>query len=252
MTDPLLLAFLVFVFLLGGLSKGVLGMGLPTITLGLLALVMAPVEAAALLIVPSLVTNFWQMLAGGRFVALCKRLWPFLLMLVPSTMLAAGLLTGPLGAHAGLALGIVLLIYAGLALAGWTWRVAPSAERATGAAVGIATGLVTGVTGVFVMPAVPYLQAIGLEKDALVQALGISFMVSTAALALGLGQAGAFGIGTALASLVAVAPALAGMWLGQRARARLSIATFRKVFFSGILALGAYLVATGILKLGGA
>ncbi|MCM0019371.1 MAG: sulfite exporter TauE/SafE family protein [Tagaea sp.] len=247
MTDPLLLAFVVFVFLLGGLSKGVLGMGLPTITLGLLALAMAPVEAAALLIVPSLVTNFWQMLAGGRFAALCERLWPFLLMLVPSTVLAAGLLTGPLGRHAGLALGIVLLVYGALTLSGRQWRVAPANEKSTGAVCGLATGAVTGVTGVFVMPAVPYLNAIGLEKDELVQALGISFMVSTAALAVGLGHAGAFDLDAAIASLVALGPALAGMWLGQRVRARLSVATFRRVFFLFVLALGAYLVLKGIL-----
>lgn len=247
MADPLLLAFVVFVFLLGGLSKGVLGMGLPTISLGLLALAMAPVEAAALLIVPALVTNFWQMLAGGRFRALCQRLWPFLLMLVPSTVLAAGLLTGPLGRHAGLALGLVLLIYGALTLSGRQWRVGPTAEKSTGAVCGVATGMVTGVTGVFVMPAVPYLNAIGLAKDELVQALGISFMVSTAALAVGLGHAGAFDLEAAVASLVALGPALAGMWLGQKIRARLSVATFRRAFFLFVLALGAYLVLKGIL-----
>jgi uncharacterized membrane protein YfcA len=247
MNDPLLLAFVVFVFLLSGLSKGVLGMGLPTITLGLLALVMAPVEAAALLIVPSLVTNFWQMLAGGRFRALCARLWPFLLMLVPSTVLAAGLLTGPLGRHAGLALGLVLLGYAGLTLSGRQWRVAPANEKPAGAISGAATGLVTGITGVFVMPAVPYLNAIGLERDELVQALGISFMVSTLVLALGRGHAGVFGLDAAAHSLVALGPALAGMWLGQRIRARLSVASFQRAFFLFVLALGAYLVLKGIL-----
>jgi uncharacterized membrane protein YfcA len=247
MTDPLLLAFAVVVFLLGGLSKGVLGMGLPTITLGLLALAITPVEAAALLIVPSLVTNFWQMLAGGRFRALCERLWPFLLMLVPSTVLAAGLLTGPLGRHAGLALGVVLLIYGALTLSGRQWRVAPANEKPAGAVAGAATGFVTGITGVFVMPAVPYLSAIGLEKDELVQALGISFMVSTLALALGLGHAGAFDTGAAVASLVALGPALAGMWLGQRIRARLSVAAFRRAFFLFVLALGGYLTLKGIL-----
>lgn len=247
MTGPFLLAFVVCVFLLGGLSKGVLGMGLPTITLGLLAIAMAPVEAAALLIVPSLVTNFWQMLAGGRFAVLCKRLWPFLLMLVPSTVAAAGLLIGPLGRHAGLALGVVLLVYGALTLSGRRWRVAPAKEKSTGAFCGLATGAVTGVTGVFVMPAVPYLNAIGLEKDELVQALGISFMVSTVAMAIGLGRAGAFDLETAATSLIALGPALAGMWIGQRIRARLSVATFRRAFFLFVLALGAYLTLKGIL-----
>ncbi len=246
MIDPLL-AFVAFVFLIGGFSKGVLGMGLPTVTMGLLAVVLAPVQAAAFLIVPSIATNLWQMLSGGRFRALCLRLWPFLLPLIPATWLASGAMTGDYARYAAPALGVTLLIYAGLTLGGVKWRVAPAQERITGALVGIATGLVTGVTGVFVMPAVPFLQAIGLEKDELVQALGIAFMVSTAALALGLGRAGLFGVDEAAHSLVALLPALAGMWLGQSVRAKLSVVAFRRVFFFGLSALGAYLVLRAVL-----
>jgi hypothetical protein len=246
MIDPLLV-FVACVFLIGGFSKGVLGMGLPTVTMGLLAVAMAPIQAAAFLIVPSFATNLWQMLSGGRLRALCLRLWPFLLPLIPATWLASGAMTGEYARYAGPALGVTLLIYAGLTLVGFKWRVAPDREKITGVLVGIATGLVTGVTGVFVMPAVPFLQSIGLEKDELVQALGIAFMVSTAALAVGLGRAGLFGLDEAAHSLVALLPALAGMWLGQRLRAKLSVAAFRRVFFVGLSALGAYLVLRAVL-----
>jgi uncharacterized protein len=246
MIDPLL-AFVALVFLIGGFSKGVLGMGLPTVTMGLLAVAMAPVQAAAFLIVPSLATNLWQMLAGGRFRALVARLWPFLLPLIPATWIASEALTGPYARYASPALGLTLLIYAGLTLSGFKWKVLPAREKITGAVVGIATGLVTGITGVFVMPAVPYLQAIGLEKDELVQALGIAFMVSTVALAAGLARAGLFGVDGAASSLVALLPALAGMWLGQSVRAKLSVVAFRRVFFAGLSALGAYLVLRAVL-----
>jgi uncharacterized membrane protein YfcA len=43
-------------FLLAGFVKGVIGLGLPTVSMGLLSLVMAPAKAASLLIVPSFVT----------------------------------------------------------------------------------------------------------------------------------------------------------------------------------------------------
>ena len=56
------------------------------------------------------------------------------------------------------------------------------------------TGIITAATGVFVIPAVPYLQAIGLEKDQLVQALGLSFTVSTLALAANIARAGALNV----------------------------------------------------------
>src|SRR5262245_4778929 len=56
--------FVAAVFALAGLVKGVIGMGLPTVSMGLLAVVMSPLEAAALLVLPSFLTNLWQMIAG--------------------------------------------------------------------------------------------------------------------------------------------------------------------------------------------
>ena len=53
--SPLILVCLVFV--VAGFTKGIIGLGLPTIAMGLLAVVLPPAEAAALLILPSLVTN---------------------------------------------------------------------------------------------------------------------------------------------------------------------------------------------------
>lgn len=99
----------------------------------------------------------------------------------------------------------------------------------------------TGATGVFVIPAVPYLQAIGLEQDDLVQALGLSFTVSTVALALGLWRVDAWQIGSTWMSLLALVPALAGMLAGQVLRRRIAAAAFRRVFFAGLLVLGASL-----------
>ena len=70
---PTGLAIIAGAFLLAGAVKGVIGMGLPTVAMGLLGLVMPPVQAAALLVVPSLATNVWQMLAGPVFGAAVKR-----------------------------------------------------------------------------------------------------------------------------------------------------------------------------------
>jgi uncharacterized membrane protein YfcA len=125
-------------------------------------------------------------------------------------------------------------------------RVPPGAERWAGPVAGAATGLVTGATGVFVVPAVPYLGALGLGRDDLVQALGLSFTVSTLALAAGLAWHGALPMQAAGASLLALAPALAGMALGGWLRARVRPETFRLCFFLGLLALGAELVWRGL------
>jgi uncharacterized membrane protein YfcA len=228
-------------FLLAGLVKGVIGMGLPTVAMGVLALGLPPAEAAAILVVPSFVTNLWQLMAGPAIGALARRLWQMMLAVLVGTIAGAGVLAGNSAGLAKIGLGITLAFYAVVGLAVFRWTVAPRHEGWLGPTIGLTTGLVTGATGVFVIPAVPYLQAIGLEKDDLIQALGLSFTVSTVALAIGLLWVDAWQMNDVWTSLLALAPAMAGMTAGQWLRGRFSAALFRKVFFAGLLLLGATL-----------
>lgn len=247
MTDlPSFALLVVSTFLLAGLVKGVIGLGLPTVAMGLLGLAMPPVEAAALLLVPSLVTNVWQLLAGPRFGALLRHLWPMMLGVVAGTLAGSGIITGAAAHSATAFLGIALALYGVAGLAKPKLRVPPAAEPWAGPLVGAATGLVTGATGVFVIPAVPYLGSLGLERDDLVQALGLSFTVSTLALAGGLALHGALPLAASATSLLAVLPALAGMAFGGWLRARVRPETFRLCFFVGLLVLGGELVWRGL------
>src|SRR5919107_4988923 len=81
-------------FFLAGIVKGVTGMGLPTVAMGLLGALMSPVAAAALLIVPSFVTNVWQLASGPSFAALMTRLWPMMLGIVLGTLAGSSIFTG--------------------------------------------------------------------------------------------------------------------------------------------------------------
>lgn len=242
MTDTILHgAIVAATFLLAGLVKGVIGLGLPTVAVGLLSLVMPPAQAAAILVVPSLVTNLWQLAAGPALRPLAARLWTMMLGVVAGTLAGGHVLTGDRPGLAVQALGVALLLYAASGLAAFRLAVPRRAEPWLSPLVGLATGLVTGATGVFVIPAVPYLQALGMERDELVQALGLSFTVSTLALAGSLLNGGALAAEVAGVSALAVLPALAGMWAGQRLRGRIAPRTFRLCFFWGLLALGAHL-----------
>jgi uncharacterized membrane protein YfcA len=235
-------------FFLAGAVKGITGMGLPTVAMGVLGALMTPVAAAALLIVPSLVTNVWQLLSGPSFTALARRLWPMMLGIVLGTLAGSFILADGNTRWTTAALGSALVVYAGFTLLARQISVPAHLEPWLSPLVGLTTGIVTGGTGVFVIPAVPYLQALGLRKDDLIQALGLSFTVSTIALAAGLGWRGAFQLdGLALSSL-AVAPALAGMWLGQVARRKVSPETFRRWFLIGLLLLGAELMLKSALQ----
>ena len=226
-------------FFAAGVVKGVTGMGLPTMAMGLMGSLVSPLTAASLLIVPSFVTNVWQLLAGPNFMPLLFRLWAMMLALAVATALGSSWLAAGDNRLTTAALGAALVAYSGYALLARQVGVPRHSERLLSPLIGAATGIVTGATGVLVFPAVPYLQALGLAKEDLVQALGLSFTVSTIALSIGLGAQGVLETEMLGLSVLAVLPALAGMWIGQCIRDRISPAVFRRGFLLCLMLLGA-------------
>src|SRR6202023_3490679 len=128
-----------------------------------------------------------------------------------------------------------------IGLSKFSFRVARRDEKWIGGIVGVATGMVSAATGVQVIPSMPFMQAIGMEKNELVQALGVFFTVATVALAFNLTSAGLLGAATALPGAVAMAAAFAGMFIGQAVRARMQAEAFRRWFLIAMILLGIYL-----------
>jgi uncharacterized protein len=227
--------------------KGITGMGLPTVSMGILGAFMPPVVAASLLLIPSFVTNVWQLVMGPGFAALIGRLWMMMLGIVIGTSAASRLLTSANTKWTTIGLGAALTVYGLSSFLARPLSVPPRAERWLSPVIGLTTGLITGGTGVFVIPAVPYLQALGLSKDDLIQALGLSFTASAAALAIGLEVGGAFRLDDIAASAHAILPSLLGMWLGTVVRGRISGATFRRGFLCCLVLLGLELVIRSLV-----
>lgn len=231
------------IFFGAGVVKGILGMGLPTAAMGLLGLVMPVASAASLLTLPSLVTNLWQAAIGPGLGATVRRLGPMQAGIALGVGLAPALFQGRPDALGRQLLGACLIAYGVMALVGWHPGRPPARwELPVGLLAGVSTGIVTGLTGVFVIPAVPYLQSLGLRKDAMAQALGLSFTTSTLALAVLLAAQGHLTPATSLASALVVVPAVFGMLLGQAIRGEMSEALFRRCFFVGLLCLGGWLL----------
>ncbi|CDX62789.1 conserved membrane hypothetical protein [Mesorhizobium plurifarium] len=232
------LLIVVLTFFLAGIVKGVAGMGLPTVAMGILGAIMSPVSAASLLVIPSFVTNLWQLLTGPDCLALTKRLSLMMLGIVVGTLAGTWLLTSVDTEYASVGLGSALILYAVHGLWAKPLSIPARRERLLSPVIGLATGAINGATGVFTLPAVPYLQALGLSKDNLIQALGLSFTVSTIALAAGLARGGAFHLGNVTLSALAVIPSLLGMWVGTAVRERISAAIFRRWFLILLAILG--------------
>jgi len=233
-----LLLILSVTFALAGVVKGVAGLGLPTVAMGVLGTFMAPAMAAAFMVVPALFTNVWQLFAGPSFGRLASKLWLMMLMTALATVASAGVLGGVDPKWSRLTLGLVLVAYACYSLVAPVFTVPDSVQGWLGPVLGVITGLLTGVTGVFAIPSVPYLQALGLDKEELVQALGLSFTVSTIALGVGLSLISGFVVEQMGWSVYAILPAMLGMWLGQILRSRISQQAFRRCFLGCLALLG--------------
>ena len=178
------------------------------------------------------------------------RLWPVLLTATVAVWLGALALTRVDVALLSALLCALLAVYATLSLTRPPFKIARQREFWLGPIVGMTNGVLTGMTGSFVVPGVFYLQAIGLPRDMLIQAMGMLFTVSTVALAIALGASGRLTLELGALSATAVIPAIIGMIIGmiigQRIRARLSEKLFRRVFFIALPFLGGYIVARSL------
>jgi uncharacterized protein len=243
MVDPLLI-LIAAVFLLAGFAKGAVGLGLQTVAMGLLAVAMPPAQALAIVVVPSIVTNLWQTFVGRYLRDIGRRLWTLIAGTVIGIWCGAGLMTGFYARYGTIVLGVLLVIYAIIGLSKFRFHVAPANEKWLGGILGLITGVVSAATGVQVIPSMPFMHAIGLEKDELVQAMGVFFTVATLALAFNLTNAGLLNASTGVPGAVAMAASFVGMLIGQGVRSRLQPETFRRWFLIALMLLGAYLAAS--------
>lgn len=235
------------VFLLAGAVKGVIGLGLPTVALGLLTASVGLEAAMALMLAPSFVTNVWQALSGGDALLVLKRIWSFLLLTTIAVWPGAAL--GGQWESEVLAsmLGALLIAYGLSGPTGLQIMTRPSREPWVAPLTGGVNGVLTGLTGSFVVPGVLYLQSLSLSRDQLVQAMGMLFTCSTIALAAALAAQGKLPPQMSFGSVLAVPPALLGMIAGRSIRVHLPEATFRRNFFAALIALGAYILAPALL-----
>jgi uncharacterized membrane protein YfcA len=240
MTDIQLLV-IAGAFLIAGTAKGAIGIGLPPIAIGIMTLAVPLEDALAIMAIPTLLTNVWQAIYGRGILGLLRRFWTLAAAAVAALLLVAATL-GQLGsARASAWLGVMLALYSLVALLAWRPRVSPATERWANPLIGLASGAVAGVTGVAALPFLPYMQSLEIDKDDLVQALGILFIFIIGALTLALARQGAFDSANVMGGFAAVVPTSVGVWLGQKSRDALSPETFRRIFLVGLLGIGLHM-----------
>jgi len=235
------------VLLLAGTVKGLVGLGLPAISIALMSLYLPLPEAIALISLPTIFTNIWQASVGGKFKVIVRRQWPLIVPLAVVLYLTVWLL-GQKGPNwAFLVLGTVLIAYSTLGLFRIRLRIHPDLEKPLAPVIGTVSGFIAGLVGVPVVPLMPYLQGLDIKPSELVQTLGVVLCATSLALTASLLFFGLLDGPRALVSAAAVVPAVVGMWLGQQVRSRLSVEQFRLAVFWALLLTGVYTFATQLL-----
>lgn len=247
MTDPIIVLATTLVFFLAGAVKGVIGLGLPTVSLGLMTAIMDLPTAMTLMLAPTFITNVLQATTGGYTMVLLRRIWPFLFF---ATVLVwpGGLVLkeADLSLMAAF-LGVVLVAYALTGFFGLRMITRPERESGIGVVTGAVNGVLSGMVGSYAVPGVMYLQSLELPRDQFVQAMGMLFLCTTIALGVTLSGTNLMTMDMGIASVLAVVPAIIGFYAGQHIRKQLSEALFRTLFYVALLVLGAFIAVKALL-----
>ncbi|MEL7254261.1 MAG: sulfite exporter TauE/SafE family protein [Pseudomonadota bacterium] len=235
-------AMILATYMFAATAKGITGMGFSTTCLPILALVVGLKEALPLVVIPSICSNLIVMRQAGRFGETVARFWPMLLALLPGLALGLWVLSGIDGVQAGAVLGVILLLWCAFSLAKPDLRLPAHLERPVAPISGCITGFINGLTGSQVMPAVPFLMMLGLDRSLFIQAINCSFTLSSLVMVVGLAQLGLFGRDDLLVSALGACLVLFGIRMGEAVRHRLSERWFRNVVLGMLTVMGMGLI----------
>ncbi|MEM9123282.1 MAG: sulfite exporter TauE/SafE family protein [Pseudomonadota bacterium] len=230
------------VFFCAAFTKGVTGLGFASIALPLLALALGLKTAMPLVIVPSLTSNLLVMRDAGGFGAMARRFWPLYLSALPGVLIGLWCLTWVSSIGAGAVLGSVLFVYGAFMVSRPPLALAPDLERPLAPIIGLTTGTLNGLTGSQVMPILPYLMALPLTPNQLIQTINTSFTLSSLLFAAGLATIGLMTPQLALLSVAGLVPVFLGIKAGGLIRARLQPEAFRRLILVFLMAMGLALI----------
>ena len=230
----------------GGTVKGVVGIGLPLVSLPVMATFIPVPKAIALLLLPSFVTSVWQVFHGGYFWRSARRIWPLLLGMAIGTVTSVRVLATVDTHVLYLALGSLVAIFAVVLHRHLVLAVPPRAEPWLAPFTGIASGLVGGLSMLFGAVYAMYLSGLDLGKNFFVAVVALCNITATIVLAAAMARYDLLG-GTDLAgSLFALIPAFAGLMLGQWLRGRIDEDRFRKVLAIVLFVVGLNLIRKAV------
>jgi len=225
MTDYIYVLFAVF---MASFLKGLTGMGFSTLCVPLLCLRFPITTAMPIVIIPSVISNLTVMREAGDFKKVLMQFKLLYIAVFPGLVFGLFILNNIKNDDAKLVLGITLLLYSIWGMAKSDFRLNDKNEKLLKIPTGFLTGLINGVTGSQVMPLLPYMLSVRLSTNELVQAVNISFTMSSFVMLTGLSFSGFVNIQVIFSAVVSLISVFVGVKIGAGIRRRVKEGMFKK------------------------
>ena len=241
-----LIALCALALFAGGAVKGLVGVGIPLVSLSLLSLFLPLADAVVLLPVPIIVANLWQSLSRFHFLPAMHRFWPLVLAMSIGTVAGAQVLSSLDAASLNLLVGALVVVFSLSSYMNPQLRLPARFERGFGVAAGIFGGFMGGVSALFGPPIILYLTSLRLDRETFIGVISSIYLCGALALVAVFGSVGVMSRAQFIESVIACVPLMIGVWVGQRFRGRIREAAFRKLLLVVVLCVGVRLIVLGV------
>jgi len=240
--EYLTLIQVILIFFVGGLTKGLIGVGLPTVTLTFLSFIFDIKVSISIILLPVILTNLYQMIDGKYLKKIVSNtkffqisafifIFPgfyFLLVFNSNTIL--------------IILAIILILNSILSLTKYEIQSKKVRSKYFQLFIGSTTGVVTGVTGIYTMPFIFLIQSMEYSKNQIIQLMGLTFFIFACTQFLLFSFNNLINIKILILSSIACIPILMGVYLGTILRKKISETLFKLLFNLMLVLMGILLI----------
>lgn len=247
--DVSILAIAFAAFVAGGIAKGITGIGLPITTIAILVNFLPPTLCIAMVVIPILVTNFWQAVTSQNLMVPVRRFWPTIICFIISLIIGARLVVDLDARVLYAILGVSVLIFSASNLfKPRAQAIRPSTERWLGPLAGVAGGLLGGISTIWGPPLMMFLMSLHLKKDEWVGSVGLIWFAGAVPLTLSFWLNGMLDAQSLPLSAAACLPGMAGILIGEKIRNWINQETFRKVMLLLLVIIGINLIRRALFE----
>ncbi|MEM7565094.1 MAG: sulfite exporter TauE/SafE family protein, partial [Pseudomonadota bacterium] len=171
------LAWCFFALACGGFIKGALGVGTPLLTVPMMALVLPPQMAIAIMAIPVVVANVWQFAQAERSVTVVKQFWPTFLAILIGAGIGVKILSVIHEQALLILVGLAVIAFAILQGSSYRLNLSEKQVKPAGVVFGSAAGIIGGISSFFGPMMIIYLISIpNLAKNQFVSTISFLYL----------------------------------------------------------------------------